>query len=192
MQPLIVLGLVGVAAVALGSGFLFQGQEIMVNLQKLGVGETDVTLPLSDAWVDLTVDHTEINTRDAQGQLKTILINRIVACSFHYSEFDVELDDDNILGPQSQVFCKLSDEVGDIIAEGNIRASNALCSEPDDLACLDASRTYKIPITEWACEPTIDNGPGDEECTRVGWVNDVRLVVLGTFDPDATPPIPSP
>jgi len=121
MQPLIVLGLVGVAAVALSSGFLFQGQEIMISLQKLGIGETDVTLPLSDAWVDLTVTHTEINTMD-NGNMKTILINRVVACSFHYSEFDPELDLDGVLGPQSQVFCKLSDEVGDIIAEGNIKA----------------------------------------------------------------------
>jgi len=42
--------------------------------------------------------------------------------------------------------------------------------------CVDyipPSQTWQIPIMTWAC--------ADELCTRVGWVNDVEIVVLGNF-----------
>ncbi len=175
MQPIVLLALVGVAAAALGTGFLGQQEPIMVNLQGLGVGTTLVSIPLSDVWVDLSVDKTEKDTMTPNG-LKTIFINIVDECSFHFSEFDSKLGEFTNLGPGSEVFCKISDEDGDIVAEGWIRADDQI---PTTMAfgVLYPSVTYPIPLTEFAC------AGGAEECTRVGWVHDVQIVVLGTFQP---------
>jgi len=195
------LALVGVAAAALGTGFLAQ-EEIMINLQGLGVGVELVSLPLSDVWIDLTVTKITSNTENVistEGDEfsfisdKTIFINLVDKCSFHYSETDSQLPPfpDNNLGPGSQVICKLSDEEGDVVAEGRIIANqgpnqpNPDCPEEQWalrnaagalLDCVDyipASQTWQIPMQTWAC--------ADEECTKVGWVNDVEIVVLGNF-----------
>jgi len=94
------LALVGVAAAALGTGFLANQDEIMVNLQGLGVGVELVSLPLSDVWIDLSVDKVTTMTEvlistdgDFFGFLsdKTIFVNRVDKCSFHYSEEDSQL-----------------------------------------------------------------------------------------------------
>ena len=196
------LALVGVAAAALGTGFLANQDEIMINLQGLGVGVELVSLPLSDVWIDLSVEKlTEITFVSTTGggffnedSAKTIFVNRVNKCSFHYSEEDSQLPPapDNNLGPGSVVICKLSDEDGDIVAEGRIianqgpipDAASPCTSEEWDLRdangdfimCVDyipPSQTWQIPIMTWAC--------ADELCTRVGWVNDVEIVVLGNF-----------
>ncbi len=78
MQPIIVLALVGVAAAATGMGFL--NTNIMLTVQNFGVGEATLETPISDANIDLSVGR--MVTSDASG--RTIFMNVIDACSFHY------------------------------------------------------------------------------------------------------------
>jgi len=159
MQPIIWIGLVGVAAVAMGSGFLFQGQEIMINLQKLGVGEADIESPISDAFVDLSVTHI-----DGVGRIQQSIFKNIVnKCSFHYNE---ETDFDGLGGGKNtKVECKLTDHDGDVIAEGTIAGG------PNGLA---SSVTHQIPITTFI---------GGRTFVLVEDVRDVTLVALGSFSP---------
>jgi len=132
-------------------------------------------------WVDLSVDKTEKITQTL-GRDKTIFINVVDACSFHFSDVDKFLETP-YLGPGAEVFCKISDEDGDIVAEGWIRANDQV---PLTMAfgVLYPSVTYPIPLTEFAC------AGGAEECTRVGWVHDVQIVVLGTFEAPTNQPPP--
>ncbi len=78
MQPIVLLALVGVAAAALGSGFLANQAEIMINLQGLGVGTADIELPISDAWVDLSV--TAILGQVGE---KTVFKNIVNKCQYY-------------------------------------------------------------------------------------------------------------
>jgi len=154
------LALVGVAAAALGTGFLAQ-EEIMVNLQGLGVGSTVIQVPVSNVFVDLSVTALEF---DSAG--KSIFINIVNKCSFHYSSQDRLILANGLLGPGSVVICKISDEDGDIVAEGRILANNMG-------GAIAPSETHQIVIDKFAFPLS----------TKVGWVHDVEIVVLGTFNP---------
>ena len=135
------LALVGVAAAALGTGFLAQ-EEIMVNLQGLGVGSTIVQIPVSNVFVDLSVSALEV---DSGG--KSIFINIVNACSFHYSAQDRVILQNGKLGAGSVVICKISDEDGDIVAEGRLKASDT-----QDLTTntIETSFTHFIDLTKFA------------------------------------------
>ena len=59
MQPLVILALVGVAAVAMGTGFL--GNPIdLTMVQLLGVGETDLKSPIEKAATPFGVTAFEV------------------------------------------------------------------------------------------------------------------------------------
>ena len=151
MQPIVLLALVGVGAAALGTGFLANQDQIMVNLQGLGVGTELIEAPISDAWVDLSV-----TAMLGQVGEKTVFKNIVNKCSFHYTD---EIDRVG-LETNARVICKISDKDGDIVAEG-FRQGN-----------FDTSVTYQIPIDQFV---------SDDGFIRVEDVHDVMIVALSSF-----------
>jgi len=127
MQPIIMLGIVGVAAIAMSMGFLMP--EIPVfNLQGVAINERSFSTPITTANVDIEISKVEGLNEDGV----TVFKNRINKCSFHTPSEG--------LGTGSTVICKLSDADGDIIAEGRLEL-------PDGLS--PSSVTY-IPILQTA------------------------------------------
>ncbi len=102
MQPIILLAIVGIAGGAMGVGFL--GNTINLDVQLLGVGETDLASPIDNAQIDFNIARL---SGDVNGVTETH--NIIDRC-------DITADKDIIVG--SHVFCKLTDVDGNVVAEG--------------------------------------------------------------------------
>jgi len=107
MQPLIILALIGVAAVAMSTGFL--STQFAITAQNLGVAETDLVSPINTATIDLEL--AKLTDAAHTGVLHTHFHNVIDKCSFHSP---------TTLGIGSTIICKLTDLDDDVIAEGKI------------------------------------------------------------------------
>lgn len=121
MQPLILLGLVGVAAVALGAGSLTN--VIDLTVQEFGVGDKTIDSPTDSASVDFHIDQVKTNG---------VFYNVVDLCTI------VAADD---LGQGSLVFCKLTDSDGDIVAEGHKTVTPGTLTAGDGIT---------IPVTQLA------------------------------------------
>jgi len=109
MQPIILLAIVGVAAVAMGTGFL--GNPIdLTMVQLVGVGETDLDSPIDKANVDFDIVRNEGEIIGPDGKPLKVFKNLIQNCI-------VESNDKTIL-MGSKVWCKLTDEFDSIVIEG--------------------------------------------------------------------------
>jgi len=108
MQPLILLAIVGVAAVALGAGSLTN--VIQLTVQDFGVGEETINSPVSNANVNFNIGQTTTG-----GFLYNVV-------DFCYITADRNLD------ALSTVFCKLTDAGSNIVAEGNTVLQTAVAS----------------------------------------------------------------
>jgi len=111
MQPILIIALIGVAAAATSVGFL--NTNIMLNVQNFGVGEETLETPISDANIDFSIGR--MVTQDDSG--RTIFMNIIDACSFHYPEENTSVYPGLAFG-STKVICKLTDENGNVVAEG--------------------------------------------------------------------------
>jgi len=100
MKPIIILTVMAIAVTGLGAGFL--GDTITLDLQSLGVGETDLASPIDDAIIKFNIDQIAGN----QGNFKNIIADCII-------ESPQEIVQD------STVFCKLTDDNGNVVAEGS-------------------------------------------------------------------------
>jgi len=108
MQPIVVLAIVGVAAVTLGTGFLANPIDLSM-VQLLGVGETDLASPIDKANVDLDV--VGIQGQILQdGKTLRVIKNVIQNCI-------IESNDKTLL-MGSKVICKLTDENDNVVIEG--------------------------------------------------------------------------
>jgi len=105
MQPIVWIVIVGVAAVAMGTGFL--STDFSLNVQNLGVAETNLVSPINTANIDFTI--SKVEGPNAAGQ--NVFKNKITKCSFHSP---------STLGIGTTIICKLTDDDDDVIAEGNI------------------------------------------------------------------------
>jgi len=125
MQPIIVLAIVGVAAVAMGTGFL--GNPIDLSMvQLIGVGETDLKSPITKANIDFVI------ARDSDvDNGMTKFRNVIAACIVEPNSGHIEKG--------STVFCKLTDANDNVIAEGITQLSK------DVWANMEGS-TFRVPI----------------------------------------------
>jgi len=101
MKPILILAIAAVAAGALGTGFLNNTNGINLWIQQFGVGEGDITSPVTHAFVDFNI----VRTTEA-GAFKNII-----------NECDLKFNDNLQAG--AQIFCKLTDWAGDIVAEGS-------------------------------------------------------------------------
>ena len=91
-----------IAGTGLGVGFL--GNTINLDVQLLGVGETDLESPINHASIDFNIGRQSGNVN---GETQTH--NVIDRC-------DIIADKDIVEG--SHVFCKLTDVNGNVVAEG--------------------------------------------------------------------------
>jgi len=108
MQPIIVLAIVGVAAVTLGTGFLANPIDLSM-VQMLGVGETDFTSPVDKMNVDLDV--VALAGQILQdGKTLKVFKNVIQNC--------IVESNDKTLVMGSKVICKLTDENDSVVIEG--------------------------------------------------------------------------
>lgn len=139
MKPLILLGIVAVAAVALGTGSLTN--VINLTVQDFGVGDETIISPVDNADVKFNIAQALGN----QGFFKNYIKECIISS-----------DDDLLQG--SLIFCKLTDEHDDVIAEGNKLLTNNL----------SAGNIITIPIND----PNILN-------SQVQNVHDVLIVIQG-------------
>jgi len=102
MQPIILLAIVGIAGGAMGVGFL--GNTITLDVQQIGVGETNLASPIDAAIIDFTIMRA---SGDVNGVTETH--NVIAKC---------HITPDKELAKGSTVFCKLTDINDNVIAEG--------------------------------------------------------------------------
>ena len=97
--------LIGVAALATSVGFL--NNTFVLNVQNLGVAETDLASPIKVANIDLEL--LKMTAAPDADSTRTHFHNVIDKCSFHSPE---------ALGVGSTIICKLTDLDDDVIAEG--------------------------------------------------------------------------
>ena len=106
MQPIVWVVIVGIAAAALGTGFL--GSTFSLNLQQLGVGEEDLVSPITTASIDFTISKV---FEPVPTNTSPLFKNRIIKCSFH-TPSDLEQG--------TTIICKLINADNDVIAEGKV------------------------------------------------------------------------
>jgi len=176
MQPLILLAIVAVGAVALGTGFL---APIIPNMtvQNIGVGDKDLLTPLSNVKVDLDVEATLVNpdadTTNLPGD--EFYKNAITECSWHIGLGDLANGETDI----EEVICKITGEATNdqdnvAIGECNKEYPESGAGEPD----------YPFSSHEF-CTP-VEAYPGAMDIDNVG---DVRIVVRGS-NPTVLPVLP--
>jgi len=163
MQPILIIALIGVAAAATSVGFL--NTNIMLTVQNFGVGEETLETPISDANIDFSIGR--MVTQDESG--RTIFMNIIDACSFHYPEENTSVYPGLAFG-STKVICKLTDENGNVVAEGT------------RVGMIAASQTVNIAITDIAYDGA----------NKVDNIHDVTIVALGDdptfFEANPVPP----
>ena len=139
MKPILVLGIIAFASIALGMGSLTN--VINLDVQQFGVGEETIVSPIDDATVKFSIARTTGNN----GFFK----NYISECTIT-SPQDILAD--------SRIFCKLTNEISEVIAEGNKVVTSLVVSN--------------TPITIPIDDPQIIN-------SQVQNVHDVLIVVQG-------------
>lgn len=150
MQSIIIFAVMATAATGLSVGFL--SNTINLNVQSLGVGDQDLTSPITNATIDLNVNKTLVDPTPLLPQNGDEFFDNIIdRCSFHSNE--------NIPGTDIQVICKLTNINGTAIAEGTLTLPTGYTS----------STTQFIPITNLAFPHAND----------VRNVHDVTVVVVG-------------
>ena len=147
MPPIIWIMIVGVAATALGTGFLMPAIPDF-NLQGVSVNERDFSSPITTANVDIAIS----KVRGVNSIGEPVFKNRITECSFHTPSSGLEAG--------STVICKLTDDQGDVVAEGRKDFQGGLSP---------SSRTF-IQIEQIAFQ----------NANEIQNVNDIKIIVLGT------------
>ncbi len=130
MQPIVWVVIVGIAAAALGTGFL--GSTFSLNLQQLGVGEEDLVSPISLVSVDFVISKV---FESVPTNTSPLFKNRIIKCSFHTP---------TDLAQGTTIICKLINADDDVIAEGKVILTTA--------GYEGSSAGFNIPINQIAFE----------------------------------------
>jgi len=119
MQPILLVAIVGIAAVALGTGFL--GNEIELWIQQFGVGSGDIQTPTDHVQVDFDIrtipdepEGTFLNVADCVLTLGETIGQPIGSPVNPADPNGAQVEKD------SELTCKFTDENGDIIAEATI------------------------------------------------------------------------
>ncbi len=99
MKPIILLAVMAIAVTGLGAGFL--GNTINLDVQSLGVGDATLVSPIDNAQIKFNIEKIVGN----QNNFKNVIADCII-----------ESEDDIV--KNSKIFCKLTDENGNVAAEG--------------------------------------------------------------------------
>ena len=100
MKPIILLAVMAIAGTGLGVGFL--GNTITLDLQSLGVGEEDLVTPITNADIKFNIAKIQGN----QGNFKNVIADCIIEST-------------DVIVKDSKIFCKLTDENGNVATEGS-------------------------------------------------------------------------
>jgi len=174
MQPIILLGVVAVAAALIGTGFLGQGGNIALWVQSLGWGEQDLTAPISHAFIDLNLKKIPNNNGTPTDNSDDYFDNVISSCSFHSDQSIRAADPTSVLSP-GLIICKLTDDRDKAIAEGRILLNGQAdpdCKQTQSTVGYAASQHLNIDICQTAF-------PGANDVQKV---TDVKIVVEGALD----------
>ena len=158
MQPVIMFALIGVAALATSVGFL--NNTFVLNVQNLGVAETDLASPIKVANIDLEL--LKMTAAPDTDSTRTHFHNVIDKCSFHSPE---------ALGVGSTIICKLTDIDDDVIAEGKTVLQ----------------RAYQGSLPGFFVDISQTAYPWSNDVQKV---HDVKIVVLGPRPAAFNPPPP--
>jgi len=145
MKPIIILAVMAIAITGLGVGFL--GNTITLDLQSLGVGEEDLVSPITNADIKFNIEKIKGN----QNNFKNVIADCIIEST-------------DIIVKDSKIFCKLTDENGNVATEGSRVLSTFLPANTPTVIHIDDPQFV---------------------ASQVQNVHDVVLVVLG---PSAPPP----
>ena len=107
MKPIILLAVMAIAITGLGVGSL--GNTITLDLQSLGVGERTLVSPITNADIKFNIEKIQGNQNN---------FKNVISDCFITSEQDIDA--------MSHVFCKLTDENGNVVAEGVTWLSSTL------------------------------------------------------------------
>ena len=121
MQPIIIIAIVAVGAVAISMGSL--GTNIMLNVQEFGVGMEELQTPISDASIDFKISAIGAVDRNGDPAFKNVITD----CSFHSFE--------NIPN-RASIACKLSKD-GAIKAEGVLFLPNGYMASDQEIIRID-------------------------------------------------------
>jgi hypothetical protein len=174
MQPIILLGVVAVAAALIGTGFLGTGGNIALWVQSLGWGEQDLQAPISHAFIDLNLKKIPNNNGTPTDNSDDYFDNVISACSFHSDQSIRSADTATELSP-GVIICKLTDERDRAIAEGRILLNGLAdpeCAQTQKTIGYESSQHLIIDICQTAF-------PGANDVQKV---TDVKIVVEGALD----------
>ena len=147
MKPIILLAVMGIAVTGLGAGFL--GNTITLDVQSLGVGETDLVSQIADATIKFNVDAFRGN----QGFIKNVITDCIVISP-------------EIIVEDSTVWCKLTDKNGNVAAEGfrtldhDLSAHTPTVIEIDDPSKLNSLVTDVHDVILVVRGPSVTQGNG--------------------------------
>jgi|SRR3989344_576999 len=104
MKPILLIAIVGIAAAALGIGSL--SNTIDLNVQDLGVGETDLVSPIDNAKIGFGIQKVPVSA--GADTFKNIIRYCVITNT-----------DDVAIPTGSKIFCKLTDIDGNVAAEGS-------------------------------------------------------------------------
>jgi len=107
MKPIILLAVMAIAITGLGVGSL--GNTITLDLQSLGVGERTLVSPITNADIKFNIELIQGNQNN---------FKNVISDCFITSEQQIDA--------MSHVFCKLTDENGNVVAEGVTWLSSTL------------------------------------------------------------------
>ncbi len=110
MQPILLVGIVAVAAVAMTTGFL--GNDIDLWVQQFGTGDEVIVTPVTHALIDFNIVKTTLEN----GFFLNIIDECLVTLGSTVGA-PTEMGASTLT--KSEIQCKLSNSVGKIIAEGN-------------------------------------------------------------------------
>ncbi|MGI0056837.1 MAG: hypothetical protein ACREAK_05630 [Nitrosarchaeum sp.] len=157
MQPIILLAIVAVGAIAIGSGFLAP-QIGNIIVQNIGVGDADLATPVDTVRVDLDVAPI-LNINDPNTPFDNYFDNKVVECSWHIGIEDLVNDETDI----NEVICKITDADNNAIAECNVIYPTTIDTD------------YPFSQHQF-CNNLVEAYPG---ALLIDNVEDVRIVVRG-------------
>jgi len=142
MKALLLIAIVGVAATAMGIGFL-NAPSIDVVAQDVGVGHTTLTAPIDTAYVGFHITAIAGN----EGFFK----NKYDACIFKANEY---------LHAGSTIICKLTDMGSKVVAEGRTVLQGPLgAGSTVNISPLDPITTGSLMVNNIADVTIVVQGP---------------------------------
>jgi len=165
MQPIIVIAIVGVAAIALGTGFL--NNDIELWIQDFGVGAGDIELPADHAIIDF-------NIAQFQDETSGFYKNRINKCIV---TLNADVGTTTNQQKQSEITCKITGKeknaAGQWVPNHKVLSEGKICALK-----FTAGVPYMVPLGSIdGCTNTSPLLPGTPTTLDPKMAGDVILVV---------------